>query len=350
MQYLGSVPTQRYMLVVALAGCSVSTTDPSGPGASPDAGSSVDAGGSSLAVPDITCPTAPDAGPPGELRHTSSRLITALGSPRHRGLDLITTPAAMRQVLAGAISYTIADKALEDEDVELFACAAGAWKPIGAARTDGEGQFAVALEGAARLEIGMRDLYVSVVGDRTGARFMAYVAPAGTRMVATDVDGTLTSSESTFIKTVLVGAESLAQPGAAAAFSVLAQRGYQPVYITARGQQFSEATRSWLAEQGFPRGPMTLAPSFITLPGGDTVEFKAGAMAAIRNAGLVIAAGIGNRASDVAAYEQAGLTANRIFVGTSEFADELAPDLQAGRATGFAYYSELQADHLAQLP
>ncbi|CAN5783521.1 hypothetical protein BH11MYX3_BH11MYX3_25920 [soil metagenome] len=344
------MPFKRCLYVVALAGCSISTSNPSDPGSPPDGDSPAGEGTSSLAVPDIQCAATPDLGPAGELRHTRSALITALGSPRHRGLDLVSTPSAARQVLAGAISYTLADKALEDEDVELFACVDGAWSGLGDARTDDEGRFALALEGSARLEIGMRDLYVSVVGDRTGARFLAYIAPPATRMVASDVDGTLTSSESTFVKTVVVGSESLAQPGAATAFRFLAERGYQPVYITARGQQFVCDTRAWLAEQDFPRGPMMLAPSFITIPGGDTVDFKAGAMATIRTAGLVIAAGIGNRASDVAAYVRAGLEPERIFIGTTEFADELAPDLEAGRATGFATYDELRADRLTLLP
>ena len=52
----------------------------------------------------------------------------------------------------------------------------------------------------------------------------------------------------------------------------------------------------------------------------------------------------------MAAYQQAGLAPERIFVGTTEFADELAPDLQAGRATGFASYDQLRTDHLAQMP
>ncbi len=344
------MPWKRCLYVLALAGCSISTSNASDPGIGPDGDSPAGDGTSSLGIPDIQCATAPDVGPPAELRHTRSKLITALGSPRHRGLDLVTTPSAARQVLAGSISYTLADKALEDEDVELFACIDGAWTELGDARTDGEGQFSLALEGSDRLEIGMRDLYVSVVGDRTGARFLAYVAPAGTRMVASDVDGTLTSSESTFVKTVLMGAESFAQPGAATAFTYLAARGYQPVYITARGQQFMGDTRAWLAEQGFPRGPMMLAPSFITIPGGDTVDFKVGAMTTIRNAGLVIAAGIGNRASDVAAYDRAALPPERIFIGTAEFSDELTADLAAGRATGFGTYDELRTDRLTQLP
>lgn len=342
----------NHLFLILLAGCSISTGssgDPSQPGGGPD-GNPPGEGTSSLGVPDIACVNSPDAGPPGELRHTASALITALGSPRHRGLDLVTTPSASRQLLRGALSYTMADKALEDEDVQLFACEAGAWRDLGTTRSDGEGRFSLALEGDARLAVGMRDLYASVVGDRTGARFLAYVAPAGTRLFASDVDGTLTGAENDFVKTVLVGSESSVQPGAAAAFTQLAARGYQPIYVTARGQQYTDATRTWLAAQGFPRGPLMLAASFVTLPGGDTVEFKATALGTITGAGLVLAAGIGNRATDVAAYGEVGLTGDRIFVSTSEFAHELEADLAAGRATGFATYGELATEALDLLP
>ena len=40
--------------------------------------------------------------------------------------------------------------------------------------------------------MGLRDLYLSVVGDRTGARFVGLVAPSGTALAVSDVDGTLT--------------------------------------------------------------------------------------------------------------------------------------------------------------
>src|SRR6185436_16912107 len=149
-------------------------------------------GGESRAVPDVRCAGAPDAGPARDFRHLSSEIIAALGDAKHRGIDLVASAVRATQTLEGWISYTIADKALEDEDVDLFACLEGAWTAVGTARTDDEGYFALALSGAARLPIGMRDLFVSVAGDRTGVRFLGYVAPEGTQLILSDVDGTLT--------------------------------------------------------------------------------------------------------------------------------------------------------------
>src|SRR3954470_22503692 len=266
------------------------------------------------AVPDVRCAGTPAAGRPGSFRHVTSRLIAGLGDPKHRGFDLVASADGATQTLEGWISYTLVDKALEDEDVDVFACRTGAWRKVGTARTDDEGHFALALSGATRLPVGMRDLFVSVVGDRTGVGFLGYVAPAGTPVVVSDVDGTLTSSENAFLETIALGGEPGAQPGAAQAFAAAAAAGKQLVYITARGNQFTTATRRWLDAKGFPRGPVRLSPSFVTLPGGDTVEFKAGALSALSAAGFALSAGVGNRATDVAAYAGARIAATRIFV------------------------------------
>ena len=334
------------LFVIAVVWCSLSTSTMPHLRAAP-AGNSP-GGASSLGIEDHVCAGAPTRAE-GELRHRRSRLVTALGSPRHRGYDVVAAPDA-DQVIRGSLSYGKAHKDLEDEDVELFACDGGQWRAIGTARTDDDGDFQLALTGARRLAGGMRDLYASVVGDRTGVRFLAYIAPAVTRVIVSDVDGTLTVDEHAFVKTVIAGTRIGAKPGAAAAFRGLAARGYQPVYVTARGEVFTEKTRAWLVEQGFPRGPMILAEDLVTVPGPSTVAFKTGAMDSLRAAGLVVAGGIGNRATDIAAYEAMGLPADRIFIGTQDFAGELAPALSAGRATAFSHYDALASAHLARLP
>src|SRR5262249_44171427 len=98
-------------------------------------------------VPDVRCAGAPEAGSPGDFRHFRSNVISLLGDPRHRGFDLVTSAGTATQLLEGWISYTIFNKALEDEDVDVFACRAGEWQRKGTARTDGEGHFALRLSG-----------------------------------------------------------------------------------------------------------------------------------------------------------------------------------------------------------
>jgi phosphatidate phosphatase PAH1 len=57
--------------------------------------------------------------------------------------------------------------------------------------------------------------------------------------------------------------------------------------------------------------------------------------------GFQLAAGVGNRASDVAAYTAAGVPADRIFVKTREYRGELSRALRSGAAVGFGEYSRL---------
>src|SRR5262252_1947196 len=98
-----------------------------------------------------------------------------MGEPRHRGVDLIAVDGEPRQTLGGKLAYTAADKDLEDEDVEVFACIAFDWRRVGRTRTGGDGRFELVLEGDARLPAGMRDLVAYVPGDGTSVRFLAYV-------------------------------------------------------------------------------------------------------------------------------------------------------------------------------
>jgi hypothetical protein len=306
-------------------------------------------GSNVVAVPDVRCAGTPDAGPAGSFDHTSSEIISALGDPRHRGFDLVAPASAATQAIEGWISYTIADKALEDEAVDLFACRAGQWQKIGSATTDDEGHFELDLTGSDRLPIAMRDMYVSVVGDRTGVGFLAYVAPDGSPLIVSDVDGTLTSSENAFLETIVTGAEPDAQPGAAAAYTAAGARGYQLVYVTARGSQYTTDTRQWLDDQGFPRGPVRLSPSFVTLPGQDTVDYKTSTITALASS-LSVVMGVGNRQSDIDAYTAVGLAAKTIFVKLPEYQSEMQASLDAGDAIGFDDYSTLQSTYIAAMP
>ena len=285
-------------------------------------------------APGVECP-GPPPGTRGAFRHAGSRLFAAMGEPRHRGIDLIAVDGDARQTLGGKLAYTAADKDIEDEDVEVYACVSLGWERLGRTRTGSDGRFELVLEGDSRLPAGMRELAAYVPGDGTNVRFLAYVAAPTTRAIVTDVDGTLSESEEAIFNTVVFGDDIAHQPDAPA---VLATAGRPIIYLTARGDQFTEVTRLWLRVHGFPRGPLRLATAAITPPGPRTVEVKA---RALRELAIPIVAAIGNRATDVDAYARAGLPSDRIFVKLPEFTDELRGDLTARRAIGFAQYREL---------
>jgi phosphatidate phosphatase PAH1 len=342
----------QLLLLSTLFACAVEhetpdTTDPTTPGGGSGSGSGGGGGGDigPQAVPDVRCAGAPDVGQAMGWRHTLSTYTVALGSSHHRGIDLIATTAETTQLITGKITYGPTDKDLEDEDVELFACLESSWTVIGATRTSSDGKFSLALTGDELLPIGMRDLYVSVAGDRTGAAFIGLVAPQNARIVVSDVDGTLTASENEYPESLVLGGDVAAQPGAAAALTSLAERDYTIIYVTARGDRFTQDTREWFAAKGFPRGPTRMPTSIVTMPGEDTVEFKRTTIQSL--SGFDVKAGVGNRASDITAYTEAGLPADRIFIKLPEFTDEIGAAISS--ATGFQLYDDLRAQQLAAM-
>jgi phosphatidate phosphatase PAH1 len=324
----------RFLLALAFAGCAYGSAvrryTPPGEGNA----TAVAAGG----LQDFRCFDAP-ADPPRGIRHWGNRHLWTVTDSQHRGTDLIASDAEPEQVLGGKLAHWVLDKAIEDEDVTLYACERSGWRLVGTARTDDDGRFALRLRGDKRLAIGMRDIYAAAP-DGDDFRFLAYVAPVGTQIVVSDIDGTLTHSEGAFPKSVLFGSAVQAQPNAAASLRAAAEAGYQLVYLTARGERFTDATRRWLVEQGFPRGPLRLGRPMFVRPGEPVVEYKWNAIVALRQR-FTVAAGIGNRASDVEAYRLAGLPARRTFIKLPEFSRELEGALDAHRAIGFQSYGPL---------
>lgn len=286
-----------------------------------------------LEVPDVQCAGTPAAGPARNFRHFASRIVVAAGDPRHRGRDLIASAHDTTQVIRGETGYTIFDTALVDEDVDVFACRKGAWEKLGVTRTNGDGEFALSLTGDARLPIGIRDMFVSVAGDRTGTRFLAVVGPDDRELAVTDVDGTLTTKEDAFVGGV-IGIDVNIHDGAAAGWQHVAASGLIPVYVTARPRFFTDDTRTWIERNGMPRGALRLAPQLL-LPGDATVEYKETTLAELP---LPVGVGVGNRATDIDAYASSGVSTERIFIKLPEFTDEVTPLIAAGQAVGFWTY------------
>lgn len=304
-----------------------------------------DAPAAATAVPDIRCTDAPSL-PGRAMRHVKNDLISEMGEPRHRGVDVIAAESDATQTFSGAFAYSDADKALEDEDAELFACTGAGWRSLGTARTDGDGRFSLTITGDARVGTGLRDIYASAP-DGSGVWFLALVAPDGTRVMISDVDGTLTSSENSFPYSTILGNQVGVQPGAPAAFGDAAARGVVPIFVTARGDLYTQSTRSWLAMKGFPRAPMHLGQPVVTLPGAGATRLKIAVVTPLVSRFDIVAA-IGNRASDIDAYAAAGVDADHIYVKMPEYASELAAPIAAHEAVGFSTYDELHANVIAQ--
>ncbi len=80
-------------------------------------------------------------------------------------------------------------------------------------------------------------------------------------------------------------------------------RRWNVVFVTARPDFVAESTLLWLEHHGFPTAPVIFASSFLLTDRGKE-DYKTAAIAAVRDAGLLVLAGVGDKATDMVAYER----------------------------------------------
>lgn len=255
------------------------------------------------------------------FRHTRSRLAAAAGSARHRGRDLMLR-AGDPQWLIAKLAYGRNDDDLEDEDVDVWiARGCRSWEQLGTVRTtssdgqhpgaegvtDDEGRVFLRIPDAARLAPGWHRALFVVRGDGSRAEALIRVVGPATRLVVSDVDGTLTESEmAAFTST----RPPRANPGAANVLRTLAERGYDIVYLTARPEWHVPTTRRWLAANRFPPGLLRTTTTTTGLFGDGARDFKTAEIRGFaQRLGRAPDIAFGNMPSDVQAYASAGVPA-----------------------------------------
>lgn len=283
----------------------------------------------------------------------------AASSPNHRARDRIVA-VGEPQWIVGKLAYGTLDRDLVGEEVEVAARPEGAreFSVLGVAITTDDGEHAE-VDGAhdsggrvyfrvpegKTLGLGRHEVRLRVLGDGTEASLAVHVVPRGTKLVVSDVDGTLTTAEAIEVAAFLRGVTSPVRVDAARALGLLAERGYVPVYLTARPEWLVDRTRTFLSEHGFPKGIVRTKDDKSGSIGPSAAEFKKRELELLRAGGLEIAFGFGNRSTDVDAYA-AYVTepTHRYFVGLT---DDPPGALRGGR--GFASYTDVLPD-LARVP
>jgi phosphatidate phosphatase PAH1 len=158
------------------------------------------------------------------------------------------------------------------------------------------------------------------------------VTDATRATVVTDIDETLTTSDSEWLtQIVLPGHDPAMRPDANALMQGYIDKGYRIVYITSRGELLRlldgttarDATEAWLDGHGFPyrSDDVYLAPGLAALNAAAT-EYKTGVIQDLTAAGLDVAWAYGNADTDVWAYQDAGIPDSDIFL-VGELAGEL---------------------------
>lgn len=295
----------------------------------------------------------PNPGPTIDWQDNQSILITASGGPQHRGRDMFYNPGDAQWVLA-KFSYGPTDWDLEGERLDLFLLrdCIGDWEPLGTIDTTYEGTHE-AIEGvedtggrmyfqippAQTLGVGRHRVVAIVRGDTTYTDIYLDIVEPSTPIFLADIDGTLTTTETEEFTALLSGSLPLVNPSAPEAMWALVDRGYRPMYLTARPEFLGARTRAFVTERGLPMGVIhtTLSPTGAL--GDVAVSYKTEELATLASRGLVPHWVFGNTSSDADAYDAAGIQPleQRIFF---QYDDEhggrriedyaaLVPELQA---------------------
>lgn len=320
------------------AGCGLAETtpsdDPTGSGDSTSQGT--DGAGGAGGVPGAWCQPIPACDfPPPPLgaavgwNHLASSITAAAGFPNHRGRDLLLNPGDPQWVIA-KFAYGLLDKDLKDEEVDLFLLrdCGDSWEPLGTASTtkdnthapvegvkDSGGHVYFKIPPEKALGPGRHRVRLVVRGDLTTTDVFIEVVPPGTPVVVTDVDGTLTGTETEEFTALLSGQLPECHADAAEVLQILATKGYHPIYLTARPEWLVGRTREFVETYNFPPGIVHTTLSLTGALGASAAAYKTGELAALAQRGLVPAWAFGNTATDAEAYDNAEVSpiSSRVF-------------------------------------
>ncbi len=308
---------------------STSTSETSSPGSSEAGDESTSTGGTAECLPVPSCDAPlPDPGPELDWERTESSINTATGSERHRGYDMFYNPDDWQWIMA-KFAYGATDWDLAGEQVDLFLLEGceGEFEPLGSVFTTDDGEHPT-IEGVADsggwvyfqmprpLPLGRHRVHMVVRGDGSRTDTYIEVVEPGTPMFLSDIDGTLTGFEFERFIDLLLGTIPDINAGAPEAFDILVEKGYRPMYLTARPEFLAKRTDEFLAERGLPPGIVRVSLSATGALGAAAVEYKSEQLAILADRGLVPSFVFGNTDSDSEAYEAAGIEPldHRFFV------------------------------------
>ena len=244
--------------------------------------------------------------------HFRSR-ITARSTPYHMGHDRVTK-AGEAVTVTGKFDYgTILHKDLEDEKVRAYLSGTGkdGWDYLGEFTTNSDGKIFVPVDGQ---QEGQYVLRMVVMGDLTYADAYITAIEPGKKAVVFDIDETLTKSdlEQILDYTGIEAAE--ARPAAGQLVQEYLDRGYHPVFITARSYWYAKGSRRWLRETlNLP--DFTLRTTLANEQGlFETAQYKTDVMNEMKAAGLEFFRAYGNADTDAEAFNNAGIPLSETYI------------------------------------
>jgi hypothetical protein len=252
---------------------------------------------------------APDEG----WRNWTTPGTTALGSPNHSGKDMFAKPGVAAK-LPGKFTYGPFSADLEDEDVLVFLDDCTGWTALGRYTTDSDGRISAP---APALPTGVYEVRFQVAGDRSTTTSFLWVLPAGTRLVVTDIDATLTTSDSQVFYQIFDGSYvPETYPNAVDLTNAHMNAGHLVFYMTGRPYWLSPQTRGYLAARSFAAGPLRVTDSNddILPTEGSVGAYKLSNLKAMLDAGYIVDYAYGNATTDIYAYLGAGIPADHVWI------------------------------------
>lgn len=173
-------------------------------------------------------------------------------------------------------------------------------------------------------------------------------------LVVTDIDETLTTADEEFLAQLADPTHDPAmRPDADTLLNAYADLGFSILYVTARwegitltdGRTAREATTDWLEAHRFPYQDAHVFLSEELVTGDEaTIAYKAAVLEGWAGEGWSVDWGYGNAVTDVEAFLQGGIAADRVFL-----VGELAGTMAVGAIPDADAYTAHLATHLGSV-
>lgn len=198
---------------------------------------------------------------------------------------------------------------LPSENVSLWSYDGTAWQTHGRTTTDAMGAYD--LDSTGFVVPNKQALFSILEADGSCAEHYSLMLPPGSKVVVTDIDGTLTTDDqqnlmqipdATYVPLMMGHANAMLQAWDA--------KGYPVIYLTARPHVERVESRVWLRDEMFPTGPLITATDVEEPAAYKTLWLNR----MITDLGWTVVAAYGNAQTDVDAYNNVGIPKADTFI------------------------------------
>ncbi|CAN5561702.1 hypothetical protein BH11MYX1_BH11MYX1_45610 [soil metagenome] len=199
--------------------------------------------------------------------------------------------------------------ALPGEKVSLWTYDGMVWTSIASATTDADGAYD--LPATDFIAANKQPLYSMLEADGSCAEHYTTLLPAGSKVVITDIDGTLTTDDNQVIDQIPDATYvPVAMGSAVELMKAWDAKNYPIIYLTARPHVLRVESRGWLRDEGFPNGALITA-----IQTEEASAYKtAWLQRIVTQFGWVPVAAYGNAQTDITAYNNVGIPKDKTFI------------------------------------